>query len=116
MKPGFAPAPIGPNAPMSKNDVASASWVRKVVDVINRSLGGKLNVGLQITLTNGATSTVVRDARISAYSGLLFSPVTAHAAAVEGSVYISSQQDGQATLSHAISNDTDMTFNVAIVG
>ena len=116
MKAGFAPAPIGPNAPTSKNDIASASWVRKVVDVINCSLGGKLNVVIQITLVNGAASTVIKDQRINAYSGFLFTPVTAHAAAIEGSVYISSQQDGQATLSHAISNDADLTFNIAILG
>jgi putative flippase GtrA len=90
--------------------------VRRVVDVVNRTLSGKLNVTLPVTLQNGNTTTTIIDPRITAYSALLLTPLTAHAAAIAASVYVSSQQNGQATFTHSNTANTDQLFRLCIIG
>jgi hypothetical protein len=114
--PGYDPAPYWQTAPRDFSDIASAQWVRKVVDVVNNSLAGKMNVGLTISLQTGAGSTTITDARISAFSALLLTPLTAHAAAIRSSIYVSSQQSGQATLAHSVTADADCVFTLSILG
>lgn len=98
-------------------DAASERWVRRIVDVVNRSLSGKLNVTLVVTLNAGTTSTIIKDARIGAFSALLFTPLTANAAIEQaaGGLYVSAQQSGQATIEHASNAQGDRRFRVVIL-
>lgn len=79
-------------------------------------LAGKLNATLPVTLASGVTSTTVIDVRISPYSVLLLTPLSANAAAISASVYVGSQQDGKATFEHGNSANQDMNFRLLIVG
>ena len=116
--PGYLPAPLSGSAPGRLGDAASGLWVRRVVDVVNNMLRGKLNAVLPVTLAANAATTTVIDARISAFSALLFSPLSAHAAAeiAAGGFYVSAQQSGQAVLTHANNAQADRNFNMAILG
>ena len=115
--PGYPAAPLGPANAAGSTDVASIAWVRRIVDTVNRAISGKLNVTLPLTLTNGGTSTVVNDARITAFSGLLLTPLTASAAAIlAGGVYVSQRKSGQAIFAHISVAAADMNFTLCILG
>ncbi|WP_221307251.1 hypothetical protein [Paraburkholderia atlantica] len=75
-----------------------------------------MNVVIQVTLTPSATTTTVSDSRIGANTGLFFSPLTANAAAALSGLYVSSQKNGAATLTHANTATVDRTFNVLLIG
>ena len=89
--------------------------MRRIVDVVNRTLNGKLNATLSVTLTANATSTLIKDARIGATSALMFTPLTANAAAEQATLYVSAQQSGQATVEHANNAQADRQFRVLII-
>ena len=114
---GYRPAPLAENPPAELRAAASALWVRQIVDVVNNSLQGKLNVTLSVTLTPNAATTIIRDSRIGAFSALLFTPLTANAATEQaaGGLYVSAQQTGQATVEHANSAQTDRRFRIVIL-
>jgi len=82
----------------------------------NNLLQGKTNNVIQVTLTASSATTTVTDKRIGAYTGLFFSPLTADAAAALAGLYVSSQVNGSATLTHANNAQVDRTFNVLLVG
>lgn len=119
--PGFSTAPTGGGAVHKVLEAASKDWVRKIVDVVNRLVAGKMNVVLQITLAESETSTVITDARIGAFSGIVLQPLTSDAAAALYSatsvlVKPTTQVNGTLTLEHASIADTDLTFNMIILG
>lgn len=89
---------------------------RQIAQLANNLLQGKLNTVIQVTLTPSSTTTTVTDKRIGAYTGLFFSPLTADAAAAQAGLYVSSQQNGSATLTHASTATADRTFNVLLIG
>jgi hypothetical protein len=89
---------------------------RILAEAINRHNQGKFNVFLPVTLNASATTTTIQDARITATSIFTFTPTTADAATAAPNIYVSSQQTGQATLTHASSANADQTFNVGIFG
>ena len=97
--------------------VSASLRVRRIVDTVNRSLSGKLNVTLNVTLAANAASTTVIDARISAFSALLFTPLSANAAVEQaaGGLYVSAQQSGQATVQHANNAQIDRVFRMVIL-
>ncbi len=113
---GYRPAPLSEGPPDSLRGAASERWVRRIVDTVNRSLSGKLNVTLSVTLTANSASTIIKDARISAFSALMFAPLTANAAAEQaaGGLYVSAQQSGQATIQHANNAQSDRRFRLCI--
>jgi len=113
MIPGF---PVAPQAPRTVSFSTIGDWIRRVVDVVNGARAGKLNATVRITLAAGATSTTVIDPRITWYSALLLTPVTADAAAIAGSTYVNSQQNGQCTFSHPSSASGLLNFTLAIIG
>ena len=115
---GFQTAPQDEPAPPTLSQAASRQWVRRIAAVVNNMLKGKLNAVASVTLAASATTTTVIDARISPFSALLFSPLTAHAAAeiAAGGFYVSAQGDGTATLTHANNSQTDRNFTMAIIG
>lgn len=114
---GYPPAPLSQPPPSSLAQAASEAWVRRIVDVLNNVLKGKMNVTLDVTLATGADTTTVTDARISASSALLLMPLTANAAAehAAGTAYVSSQKAGQAVLAHANNAQADRTFRILIL-
>jgi hypothetical protein len=89
---------------------------RQIAQAVNQQLTGKLNAVLQVTLTAGSTTTSVIDKRIGANTFFGFCPLTADAAAALGGLYVSSQANGTATLTHANTATVDRTFNVLLIG
>jgi len=117
--PGFSPAPTSGGMVSKPSEAASSIWVRKIADVLNNMLRGKLNVVLPVTLRFGHITTDVIDARIGPYSGLLLQELTASAAAAKfGAPYIlpSDQNAGQVTLNHTTISSSDVSFNLIIIG
>lgn len=115
---GFQPAPLVGSPPKALHDAVEKRWLRAVAEVVNRVLSGKMNVTLSVTLTASAASTTVIDARVGVFSALPHNPTTAHAAAeiAAGGFYVSAQQNGQFTLTHANNAQTDRTFTFCIIG
>jgi hypothetical protein len=115
---GYPPAPLGAVSPAGLADTASRLWVKQIAEAANRTQQGKLNNTVTITLTAGAATTTVIDQRISAFSALLFSPLTANAAAelAAGSLYVSARTNGQAVLAHANNGQTDRSYCLVIIG
>ena len=89
---------------------------RQLAQALAGVLQGKINAVGSVTLTPSATSTTVTDSRIGANTFIGFSPLTAHAAAAQANLYVSAQQKGQATLSHASSANADQTFALLLIG
>lgn len=87
-----------------------------IIDFCNRLLLGKLNAVLQVSLTANVATSTVTDSRIGPLTAILFSPLTAHAAAEIPTLYVSVQTKGLATLTHANNAQTDRTFNLAFIG
>jgi hypothetical protein len=89
---------------------------RKLAQAANLALGGKLNSVLQATLAANSATTTITDKRIGANTYIGFSPLTADAAAALSGLYVSSQANGTATLTHANNAQTDRTFNLLLIG
>lgn len=117
-KKGFPPAPLQEGPPGSIREAASRVWVARTVEVVNDLRRGKMNVVLPTTLKANSTITTVIDNRIGILSSILFSPITANAAAemAAGTLYVSSQTEGSAVLTHADNAQTDRTFNLVVLG
>lgn len=95
---------------------------RRLARAINSLLQGKLNSVTTVTLTAGAATTTLTDARITTNSFIGFMPTTANAAAALANLYVSNRMTsngnvaGNATLTHANNAQTDRTFIVLIIG
>lgn len=89
---------------------------RKLAEVINRILGGAVNVTGSVTLTHDATSTTLVDSRINAFSFVTLMPLTANAVTALASVYYSGQTAGQVLINHASSANTDQSFRYLVIG
>lgn len=89
---------------------------RKLAQAANLALGGKMNAVTQVTLTANSATTTLTDRRIGANTFIGFSPLTADAAAAQSGLYVSSQINGSATLTHANNAQADRTFNVLLIG
>ncbi len=114
--PGYPAVPLSGETASSGNPPAGTAWVRVMADRINNMLRGRLNVTLALTLTANAASTTITDARLGFFSAILFSPLTANAAAAIGTTYVSSQNNGSAVITHANNAQTDRSFTLVIVG
>lgn len=116
--PGYHPATLGDAPPKKLSEAISQSSMRRNVDVINNMLKGRLNVTLPVTLVVSEGTTTVTDARISAFCAVIMTPLTADAAAEvgNGTIYVSSQQNGQLVLTHANNTQADRKFNLAFLG
>jgi hypothetical protein len=89
---------------------------RDIARKLSLAMQGGLNVVSTVTLTVSVATTVVIDARIGANTFLGLQPMTANAAAALATTYVSSQQKGQATLTHANNAQADRTFRLLMVG
>lgn len=89
---------------------------REITERVNRLIQGKMNAVTTVTLTAGATTTTLTDARIGAQTYIGFSPTTANAAAALTNLYVSAKATGSATLTHSNTGTTDRTFDVLLIG
>lgn len=91
---------------------------RVLAEAINRILQGKINCFIEFTSDHDQPSTVIQDARISAYSVLVFMPTTANAATDLANLYVpeTSMLSGQATVFHSNAATTDRSYRVGILG
>lgn len=115
---GYLPAPSQMPAPAGVNQAASDIWVRRISEVVNSILTGKMNVTLDVTLTAGASTTTLTDARLSVATVISFCPLTAHAAAelAAGTLYVSARTNGTMTLTHANNAQADREFDCTLIG
>lgn len=92
------------------------AFSHRLARVLNGVLGGKMNAVTDVTLTANTTTTTISDQRIGPYSFIGLTPVTANAAAVVASTYISARDQYTATITHPNDANADKTFVVLIVG
>jgi ketopantoate hydroxymethyltransferase len=82
--------------------------IAEAIDLLNGSKGVTT-----VTLTAGATSTVLTDARIGVLSFIGLMPTTANAAGALATTYVA-VTNGSATITHANTPTVDRTFTVLI--
>ena len=90
--------------------------LRRIAVMCNNLLAGKLNVRTTVRLLNGATTTTISDPRIGANSHLSLEPLSANAAAIVTSIYLSSQGKQTATWTHTSTANADQNFSLSITG
>ena len=93
-----------------------------IVQAILQLAQGRSNSVGRVTLRPGQTTTTVTKAidkaavNMSLNAAVFMMPVTAHAQAIAGSVWISSKGQGTFTVTHASTVQTDQTFDFEIRG
>lgn len=94
------------------------TWARRVREIVNNVLIGKINCTVEFTLTASAATSTLSDKRIGKYSVILFNPRTANAAADAqgGAFYTNAPGDGSVVVNHPNNANADKTFRVAIIG
>jgi len=95
--------------------VAGAS-PRDLAQICNELRDGKINATGSVTLTPSATATVVTDPRVSIETVILLMPLTADAAAAHATTWVSAQDSGTFTLTHASAISADQSFRYAALG
>lgn len=111
--PDFPPPTVTKVTPKLEN------WLDIMLDVLRGAMQGSLNVTSQtpVTLTPGATTTTIKDARIGGTSIIQLCPTTANAAAALATTWITVPPlKTIATINHANSAQTDRTFDYIIIG
>ncbi len=93
----------------------AAEHRRKIAEVLDGVMDGKINSTGTVTLTASATTTTLTDRRIGTGSVILFMPTTENAAGEIG-MYVSARTGGSATITHASMAQADRTFAYAIIG
>ena len=110
--------PLYSGVPPSSQD--GALHRQQIASALNNVLAGRINCVLDVTLDANAASTTVTDARISAFIAALPDPMTASAATelASGSMYITedNRTRGSLTITHSISEATDRTFRLVVLG
>lgn len=91
---------------------------RVIAEKVNQINQAKFNCFIDFTLTHDADSSLLKDARLGAYSFLGFMPMTANAAAELTALYIpqATMVNGQAEVFHSNSATTDRSYRVGILG
>lgn len=91
---------------------------RDIAQTVNNILKGKINAVFSITLASGAATTTVNNPLVTKNSAFLFSPQTAHAAAIAAPYVLQSNitEGASFVITHANDANSDKTFSVAILG
>jgi hypothetical protein len=120
---GFPNVPDHPGQPHAEN---FRTFLITLAGASNRHNRGKANFAvdqagdgtLVVTLTANAASTTVTDERISYYSGFVFDPMTANAAAALATTYVTqaNRRTGSCVITHANNAQTDRTFRMLVLG
>lgn len=92
------------------------SSLRSIALAVNNLFAGKQNNVLDVTLAAGAASTLIQSDRIGAYSHFSFGALTANAAAIQASIYVTGKGAGMATVNHTNTANADQQFTVEITG
>ena len=90
--------------------------ISEIVQAVLQLIEGRGNFIGRVTLTAGATTTVVSFQNCSKDCEVFLSPRTANAAAALGTTYISSIVQGGFTITHANAATLDRTFAYECVG
>jgi hypothetical protein len=91
-------------------------WIRKVAEVVNQILDGKINSIGSVTLTASSATTTLTDLRIGVTSKIFFSPTTANAATATANLRVTATGKQTATLTHANNSQTDRAFDYVVLG
>lgn len=105
-----------PASAIAGNLVSMASGLRDAMMAIRQLAEGRGNVSGTVTLTAGATTTVVTHPAIGRDAAIVLDARTANAAAALGTTYVSAQDSGTFTLTHANAGTVDRTFRWCAAG
>lgn len=83
---------------------------------IQAALNGRSNAAGAVTLTAGATVTIVKAETCAAQSAVLLTPRTANAAAALSTTFISAVGKQSFTIAHANNAQTDRTYFYVCLG
>jgi hypothetical protein len=97
-------------------DKADIGFFRRLFSQIEGLLNGQSRNSGTLTLSAGATSTDVDDARFQSGQRVVLFPTSAHAAAGAASTYVSAKTTGQFTVTHPNTADVDKTFDYIFIG
>lgn len=91
---------------------------RRLAIAINGIIDGRTDNYGSVTLTASTATTVVSEARVTDFSTINLTPVTANAAAElgAGGMYVSAKAIGSFTITHANNAQTDRTFDYSWSG
>lgn len=91
---------------------------QRIVDAINQLVEGRMNGVGDVTLTPGATSTVVIFTNVSSDARVFLEPQTANAAAARATTFIkrSDIDRGSFVITHANNAQTDRDFSFLCIG
>jgi hypothetical protein len=91
---------------------------RRLFEVLELLLNGRTRNQGSITLDASVTTTAVDNPNFESHQTVVFSPLTANAAAEigAGGMYVSSRTTGQFTITHANNAQTDRNFEYVFVG
>lgn len=89
---------------------------REISEVLNLTVGGKLNCTGDFTVTANAGTTTVTDPRASKESVILFSPTTSNAATEVNHLYVSTKNNGSFVVGHRNNGQSDRDFDYVIIG
>jgi hypothetical protein len=87
----------------------------RLFDMIEQLLNGQSRNASTVTLEAGETSTTVEDPLVESQQIVLLQPMSADAAAAQGTTFVSSVSDGSFTITHA-SASGDEVFGYVFVG
>lgn len=90
--------------------------LRKVIFAVNQLIRGRSNATGTVTLTAGATSTVVSNTNFNASAVPMLFPRTANAAAALATTYATISTAGTLTIVHANAATVDRTFSYVVLG
>lgn len=99
-------------------DTNTVSFTRRLFDAIEDLLNGRSRNHGSVTLEANAASTVVDNPLFESHQTVVFSPLTANAAAEVGAggMYVSARTSGQFTITHANNAGTDRDFEYTFTG
>ena len=97
---------------------AAGGSPRQTAFAVNLLIDGKMNSTGSITLTASSTTTSVTDYRVGPDSVIVFTPMTANAAAEYGggSMFVSARAKQSFTVTHASNVQTDREFTYIVIG
>lgn len=89
---------------------------QRIVDAIIQLVEGRHNASGRVTLTPGATTTVVSHPNCSKSCEPQLSPRTANAAAAVATTYVSNINQGSFVITHANNAQVDRIFGYTVTG
>lgn len=93
------------------------SALREIVNALRQMAAGRGNYSGTVTLTANATTTVVENAAIGRDAAIILDEGrTANAAAAKATTWVSAQDTGTFTLTHANNAQIDRTFRWVAIG